>query len=375
MRFRTARILVAFWLLWAGCVQAVTNCNQNTLTADQVASDYLEAYGHDCIVKGVDDHLKKWKIDSFDPKKPKPIDYVRMVPAWEDIAEELDEIAKSTTAGKMKDVYSKFTARARAAAGSLKSSLDSGVVSNISLYQQDAWEQVKMNLPEYKLGQYYSDIDVGAAMNDDCKVPTSSLCEATISQGEKLMLDWGLASTLAFNASAENINAVAIQVATKNKLWDQYLYDSKPMLPFDFWITDIIEQPKENSYLQGVPEPSVRQWFLLHPSFGVEYASAATDGQQLKPVLYLELFGLNYWDKKRRFINTPILNVLSGVSAIISYADRAGLKDHGMGLLLTFDNVYTIGITRYGSETGISLSLDLANLYRDKFKSSYLRNN
>ena len=39
--------------------------------------------------------------------------------------------------------------------------------------------------------------------------------------------------------------------------------------------------------------------------------------------------------------------------------------------LLTFDNLYSIGITNYDGEMGVFLSIDLANLWREKYKNKY----
>ena len=56
----------------------------------------------------------------------------------------------------------------------------------------------------------------------------------------------------------------------------------------------------------------------------------------MKPVLYLELIGVNRWNEKDRWIDVPALRYLSGASLIVSYADREGMKDTGYGFMLTF---------------------------------------
>jgi hypothetical protein len=124
-------------------------------------------------------------------------------------------------------------------------------------------------------------------------------------------------------------------------------------------------------YENGFRRPPKTQWFLLHPAVGVEFASGALDGDQLQPMLYIEVVGANRWNDEQRWIDVPVLRYLSGASVIASYADRAGVKDTGYGLILTFGNVYSIGAARYGEETGVFLSLDLANLFREKYKDKY----
>ena len=61
---------------------------------------------------------------------------------------------------------------------------------------------------------------------------------------------------------------------------------------------------------------------------------------------------MNRWNDKDRWIDVPVLRWFSGAGLVVSYADREGIKDTGYGLVLTFENVYTIGFTRYGSENG-----------------------
>ena len=48
---------------------------------------------------------------------------------------------------------------------------------------------------------------------------------------------WKLAEGVAGVASAKDIADIAQRVAAKEALWKKYLYSSKPMLPFDFFLT------------------------------------------------------------------------------------------------------------------------------------------
>lgn len=369
--------LLAALLLPAG-VLAKTDCAKEALTPTDTASTYLEDYGNDCVKGEMDAQWAKWKLAGSvtgGKESSKPVDdYPRLVPAWLELSEKLNEIADSAHKdGAMKPVYRSFAGRARATGTTLQNDLASGLDGRVSLYRTDAWHEAKMTLPMFPgvEGLQFGIVDVGAAADEDCQQAASALCKDALKQGKKLMLYWRLARDLAATVSNASLKAVATQVQQKEALWNRYLYDSKPMLPLDFLMTDFMQRSKDDPFSKGVPEPPSRQWFLLHPSFGVEYASAAADGQELKPILYLEVLGVNYWNEDRRPFNVPILKHFSGASLIVSYADRAGLKDTGVGVLLTFDNVYSVGITRYGSDTGISISLDAANLFREKLKPRY----
>lgn len=371
-RFFTATLLL-FSLLWVAPVPAATDCAKQTLAAGESARDYLERYGEDCVAVEVAAQWKKWRITAAD--SPQVEDHSSMVPAWHALADAFGQLAQTAPIGKMKDVYGELSSRARATGTSLRVAMELRQLPDVALFRRDAWEQVRMNLPEYKNAgdPAFRDLDIGSAMDEDCNEPASPLCTTTLTQGKQTMLYWKLADKLAFTVSSATPDELAKQVAGKDALWNRYLYDSKPMLPFDLALTDLFERQwsKSDQYPDGFREPPVRQWFLLHPSVAMEYVSAAEDGQQLKPILIVELIGVNYWDNMRRPINVPLLRTFSGASLIVSYADRAGLKDTGVGALFTFDNVYSIGVTRYDSETGVSISLDLANLYREKYKSQY----
>ena len=48
--------------------------------------------------------------------------------------------------------------------------------------------------------------------------------------------------------------------------------------------------------------------------------------------------------------------------------DRKDISDVGWGGLITYDNVYFFGITSHSGDVGYFVSIDLANLLRDKVK-------
>src|SRR6266850_1153585 len=370
--------LAFLWLFWVVPALAV-ECEQAKPDAGQAAHIFLRDYGKECISRQVESQLERWKIGpaNTDPKRDEG-NLSQSVGAWKDIADALGKLANETpgkigdVTPQMKNVDNVLSQRADIARSSLALALQQQASPDIAAFQSDAWElPPQMFLRSYdRPGEPFLPlVSIASPLDADCGDVNSALCAETIKRGRELMFQLKLAERIAKLASASTIRELSKQIAKKDELWNKYLYDSKPMLPFDFFLTDLMEGRwgKSDNYPDGFPVPPKTQWFLLHPSVGVEYASAAADGQQLKPILYLEVLGVNRWNEADR-IPVPGLRYFSGFSVIVSYADRAGVKDTGYGALFTFDNVYSIGVTRYGSEKGVFLSLDLANLYRDKLK-------
>ena len=364
-------IAAAAWLV-VSAAQA-QDCDRQKLDAGERLSAYLRVYSQDCVAKPAETQLQRWKIRPATEEA----NLALMVAAWRDLSDAFARLHdEAPPAARTKEAYRLIAERARIAGVSLSAALQQKASPDIAAFRRDAWQiQPQMTLFELNVpGEpTLPVVDVGAALDADCATPQSALCQNALKQGRELMLSWRLASRLATMASASTLRALAKQIGEKDALWDRYLYDSKPMMLFDFAFTDLMEGRwgKSDQYPDGVPVPPRNQWFLLHPSFAVEYASAAADGQQMKPVAYLEVAGVNRWNDKDRWIDVPVLRWFSGAGLVVSYADREGIKDTGYGLVLTFENVYTIGFTRYGSENGIFLSLDLANLFRDKLKPQY----
>jgi hypothetical protein len=374
MKSPTAILAVALLASSVAVAQQEDICKKEVLGPQDTARTYLSGYYVKCITKEtLEKQTTEWGVT--------PSDFGSTVPGWLQLASTFTRLANASSGGEMAKIYIEMADRSRESARTLKAGLQARRLSDKALYRADAWDNVKMNLNAYNPAPptdpndlSFPDRDVGSALDADCKDKASTLCRATLANGKQGMMAWRLAEQLAGVLSGATVEMITKQVALKDKLWNVFLYDSKPMLFFDFAITDLLEKQwsKSDQYPQGFREPPTRQWFVLHPSLGVEYASAASDGQQMKPVLYLEAIGVNYWNKETRpWKAIPLVREFSGVSLIVAYADRAGIKDTGIGALLTFDNVYTLGITRYGSDTGISVSLELASLYREKLKPDY----
>lgn len=371
MRYRAVALLLLGLCIDGGDVRAAIDCDKSELSADESAREYLSSYGDDCVADKVKARKTQWKLS--DPAVDRLVIYRRVASAWKELSADFAKLTKEVAGGDLGKIANTFAERAELTADSLHKDVESGRFEPVSLYRTDTWYRARMILPAYGTANSppLAIVKVEHAVNQACDDKTSAQCREVVVKGKQFMVYWALAESLANEISNRDLAAVANQVAEKDEKWNRYLYDSKPMLPFDFFMTDLIEKPKENAYLRGVPVPPERQWFLMHPSVGVEYASAAKDGQQMKPVLHLELFGVNYWAQTTRPLKARILNAFSGASIMLSYSDREGIKDTGFGVLLTFDNVYSVGVSRYGSHTGISVSVDLANMFREKLKPKY----
>ncbi|OAI51026.1 hypothetical protein AYO46_08795 [Betaproteobacteria bacterium SCGC AG-212-J23] len=380
MRSSSSAALGLVALLCAAGAWAATDCAQQKLAPAEDAGGYLRAYGNDCTAAQAKEQLARWKIVDTKDKPEQQANLRRMLDAWKEIGEALAKLASEAPAtvdgsrSEMKDLYRLMAERADAAREALDAALKQDAAPDVVVFRRAGWQITpQLRLLSFETPKPLPLIQVRTGLDADCATPDSALCASALRTGKAMMLQWRLADTLAAVASQTTLDAVAGQVAAKEAIWNQYLYESKPMLPFDFMLTDWLSGgwSENRDFGKGFPVPPRTQYFLLHPAAAVEYASGAADGQQMKPTLYLEVIGANRWDPKQRWIDAPVLNKWSGVSLIVSYADREGIKDTGYGALFTFDNVYSIGVSRYGSKTGVFLSLDLANLWRDKYKPQY----
>jgi len=357
-------------LLACFAAQAQDLCAKTELAAGDKLSLYLLQYGRACTAA-----------------KPLAPQAHKLIPAWAEVAAKFAALPR--TSPELSAAYQLLAMRAGRAAAIVKSNLLEHRNVGDALWGNVAWK-----LPEYVRGVGFANpdhllfpplpavpgisddeakIDIAQAADADCKEPQSALCRSALASGKALMLAWRLADDASTPLSLQVIGSVGDQVAKKSALWDRYLYQSKPMLPLDHIATDLLDGRWETSdqYPDGVREPPKTQYFLLHPSVAVEHLNAATDGQQFKPVLVLEVLGANRWREDQRWLDVPVLRSLSGAALAVSYADRAGVQDTGAGVLLTFNNAYQFGVMRYDGKTGLLFSIDLANLWRDKYKDGY----
>jgi hypothetical protein len=370
------RIVLAS-LAFIACTAAygAVDCEKSSLAAGERLSRYLLDYAAACLDGQANEIKADWGFKPDDPQA------FQTIPAWLDIANRFAALPRSA-ASQLSSAFEKLTARAARASAAFKADIDNRTTIGERLYGNVAWK-----LPP-SLGTafpnrdelYFANlqdgdgvINIADAADHDCTDAASALCANALIGGKALMLTWRLAHDVSSALGASVISKIGDQVAAKRALWNRYLYHSKPMLPLDHIATDFFDGRWKTSdqYPDGVREPPNTQYFFLHPSIAVEQLGSAPDGEQFKPVLALEVLGANRWRADRRWIDAPLLRSISGASLALTYADRAGVKDIGKGLILTFENVYSIGFMRYESKTGVLFSIDLANLWRDKYKEKY----
>jgi hypothetical protein len=156
--------------------------------------------------------------------------------------------------------------------------------------------------------------------------------------------------------TAENIAAQSVKYG---KQWQRFFDESRSQ-------TFIERLATAHFYADSLKDtqfslPPQKQVVLIHPSVLLEYVDAANDGDQFKAALAIEWFGINYWD---RCFNS--FNIGCGASIMSSYTDRAGINDHGLGIMIHIDNSYSLGTTYRDGDYSFLLSVDLLKAFSDK---------
>lgn len=381
-KYKTAYIIYLAFLMVFICSRASADvpCQQNIVAGQKLSKFLINYYGSDCINStDIQKELsEKWHIVFKESKdgaaeltpEEMELNYYKIIPAWDELSKAFLGISSDGTPTELKTIFEGFSYRALHTGLRLQAVLNGAPAGKKALYRSDSWDFNSLVLSEFSEDgeASFSAIDPASSFDDQCKDTTSPGCKIAVAQGKALMLNWSKAKVLTSIVSSEVYLKVAQSIREKDKLWNTYLYDSKPMYPLDHFFTDMWNAKEDI----GFPKPPRKQYFVIHPTVSLEYASAATDGQQLKPVLLVEVLGINWWNlEDRPHKGIPLLNAFSGISLTASYADRAGVKDNGYGALFTFNNVYSIGVSRYGTETAVSVSMDLANLFRDRLKGDY----
>lgn len=139
--------------------------------------------------------------------------------------------------------------------------------------------------------------------------------------------------------------------------WDRFFEQSRSMTFVDLLLTSWFE--RENMRVGFIEGPPKRQWFALHPNVTLQYVDGAPKGDQLKPGLSIEWFGVNWWDESP--LGVPI-----GLSATTVYADAPQIDTIGHGLTLHVDNRFTFGWAKHGSDNSFHVSADLLTLFQEK---------
>lgn len=300
------------------------------------------------------------------------------------VFEDFVEFYQSKNLPSLVKISENFHQRALLAARDMRLTVDSGNVCNLAAYKGGAWNWHNSKEPKLsridirsenrnsacastqKISSLNLEEEIGAA----CGKPKDS-CEETLNIAEQLILELKKSFNVADKISEKVITKITQRVTEKNKKIQQYLFDSKPLWPWEIAINDFVYDRYGDSYSEGFRRPPKRQIIVLHPSVGFEWINDAPRGERLAPSVYIELIGINYWDKNHRLFESPILSSLSGISAAVTLTDREGVSTVGAGPLFTFSNRFEVGINYYhqNNEVGILFGFNLMNLWRDKYQS------
>ena len=325
--------------------------NPNTI------GQYLTNYYLDCSQDAAIKSLKQIKIT---PESKENKIYKQ---GWQMVEKKLGDLLTDD----LQEDWNKTLGQIKARAVQAQKDFDTPPSDDISnLGRANHWDiDTRLELPAIK-NPAFDLIDLKSVIQKVCN-SEGAKCQETLKRSKQLINTLAFSELFGKKYSSTAIKNIQTELKIMSEKWNVFFYDSKSMYPWDITFTDLVYKvfAKENrsTYTDGFRNPPEWQFFILHPSAAFEYVDAAEDGEQLKPAVYAELIGANRWEKG--FLG------LTGLSAIISYSDRKDVSDVGWGGLLTFDNVYSLGVTTRSGDIGVFVSLDLANLFREKIKPSW----
>jgi hypothetical protein len=162
--------------------------------------------------------------------------------------------------------------------------------------------------------------------------------------------------------------------ARRLKMWHAYRDEGLPQFLWEYWINSAQMKhadkrqtgPDGKNPLGYEPIPT-SQFIFLHPGASLEWRDAKQDttDSNVKPALYVELFGVNRWSWDEK---TGDMKGGKGISLVMSYANRDGAKSTGYGLMFhsRLTKQFTLGITRAGDDTALLINVDLAEYFKQK---------
>ncbi|WP_138438965.1 hypothetical protein [Marinobacter alexandrii] len=296
--------------------------------------------------------------------------------------EELAGTFESSGQNSLQLLSNNLKARAELAAADIGKLEQKGNVCDLAAYKDNSWFWGPgLRLNRINARQDSQDLaQAGCASTPE--IPAISLvdqvqkaCESAESCNQGLKAVQPLAKALRNSRAQARTNSrnflsiLQQQITKKDDAWDRYLFESKPLWPWELAFTDWWHDRYDDTYTQGFRRPPPKQIILMHPSIGAEWIDKATDGDRFAPTIYVEVIGINYWDESNRWFKDTWLSNLSGTSLAITVTDRPGISTAGVGPLLTFDNTFEVGINYYGeSEFGIMLGFNLMKLWKDEYE-------
>jgi hypothetical protein len=190
-----------------------------------------------------------------------------------------------------------------------------------------------------------------------CQREADVACREAASAGRVVFRAAGLVR-LALRFSLEETYQQALDAArVRDAKWMSYFDEARLQYPWELLVNGW-RHGRENRKAGGFADVPADQWILLHPGVGLEYVRNAPKGSRFEPALVVELIGYNRWSWTR----DGRMGTAYGVSLIQTYSDRAGLNSARPGVMLHYNNKYSLALTRKGGETGVMLSMDLSKL-------------
>jgi hypothetical protein len=162
----------------------------------------------------------------------------------------------------------------------------------------------------------------------------------------------------AIQTSQKDVYEQALAAARLRKAkWDAYFDDSRVQFPWEVFANSYFHKwlGRSKGGFADVPND---QLILFHPGVGMEYVKDAPAGSRFEGALVVEIIGYNFWG----WTKEGKIDHALGASIIQTYSDRAGLSSMRPGLMVHYNNRYSIAFTRKNGETGVLLSVDLAKL-------------
>jgi len=164
-----------------------------------------------------------------------------------------------------------------------------------------------------------------------------------------------------FSYATLTADDTAIKLTELSSQWDDFLTNSRSQTLLDLGLTTFMERKHfKKGYLVGPPK---RQWSLLKPNLVIEHANDAPSGERDKLTVAIEWVGVNWWSD-----DSPVFGKPFGISLASIYADRPGYESVGHGVMIHFDNKYSLGWASRSGDNSFYFSLDLLKFVEDQQK-------
>lgn len=208
--------------------------------------------------------------------------------------------------------------------------------------------------------------DLAAPLGTKC--PEAATCAAAIADLEALLRGHALVEVALVVARKEELSDIAELFSKRASMWEAYRTEARPQYPWEWLLNGALyrdDRPKDaaNNPIGPANLPKA-QVILLHPGVGLErFDIRNTDQSANNPTLYLEWLGYNrlYWDYDAGKLRGGL-----GVSLVSVYAPRHDAKDWSHGIMFWVENKYGVAVTRNDEGTGIMVSVDVGELFRDQ---------